>query len=298
LWVLILFFAVRGGFSFARKDESKAIKASIKDMASSQDKKRAVELNAVSFAEGFTRAFVEYDGDEAEHRNNLNKYISSDTRLVSSTAKTVILKVTPVKSEWLGDKKILVDCVARVMCVEKTDVVSPTPIQSVSTKPGKSKAPKSKSTPAADTGTKVNEICLRVPVSIKSDGFVIENMPTFVAITSKSGQQSEVEEGGERIEDDGIRDITKSFITAYCRGDKTEISYYMLPESKKIEGLGNNFTFGEINTFELRKKDNKYFINVTYLVDSPVGSYLQGMQIIMVNKDKRYLVESLNTVIK
>ena len=79
---------------------------------------------------------------------------------------------------------------------------------------------------------------------------------------------------------------------------KPKSGYYMLPDSTKIKGLGNNFTFKEFDKLELKKKDDKYFANATYVVENPSGSYIQGMQIIFVFKDKKYLIEKLNTVIK
>ena len=122
LWVLVLFIITRGVFSFMRKDESKAIKASIKEMANSQDKKRLVELNAVSFAESFTKAFVEYDGDETAYKNNISKYVSSDFKVGSSAANAEVMEIIPAKSEWLGDKKILIDCIVKVKYSGKVNV--------------------------------------------------------------------------------------------------------------------------------------------------------------------------------
>ena len=82
--------------------------------------------------------FLEYDGDETEHRNNLDRYVSSDVRLMSNTAKTIVLEVMPVKNEWLGDKKILVDCIVRVVCTEKVNTQSPSPKPTASSKQAKS----------------------------------------------------------------------------------------------------------------------------------------------------------------
>lgn len=301
LWVLVLFVITRGVFSFMRKDESKAIKESIKEMANSQDKKRLVELNAVSFAEGFTRAFVEFDGDETAYKSNISKYIPIDFKLSGNTINSEVIDIIPTKSEWIGDKKILVDCVAKVKFGEKVNV-SP----SLTVKPSGTPSASSTGTPSStqttpkpqNSGNKIAEICLRVPVSVNSDGFLVESNPLFVANETKSTQRSEIEDEGEIVRDEGIKEIVKSFITAYCRGDGTELSYYTLPDGLKIKGLGNNFTFKEIDKFDLKKNGDKYFANVTYVVESSTGTYLQGMQIVFVLKDKKYLIEKLNTVIK
>jgi hypothetical protein len=315
LWLVVIFVVIRGIASMMRKDQTASLKTLIAANAKEQDVKRKGEFGTNSFAENFTRAFIEFNGDDEVYKENLAKYVSSEFKPNTNTARTAVLSVTAVKTDWIGENKVLVDCLVRfttnlpaynaqtslpaynaqaslpaynAQASSKTTAVTPKP------------TPTAVESPTSTSGTKnnVEEMCLRVPISIKDDGkYIIESRPTFVANNLKSSQRDESQMDGTRVENEDIREITKTFLKSYCEDNSTSISYYMV-DSSKIKGLDGVFTFRDIDTFELKKNGDKFNADVTYYVEGSAGRYIQEMQIVFVYKDNRYLIEKLNTVIK
>jgi hypothetical protein len=303
LWLIVIFIAIRGITSMLRKDESASLKTLIAANAKEQETKRKGELGTNSFAENFTRAFIEFNGDDAIYKENLAKYVLSDFKPLTNTARTAVLSVTAVRTDWIGENKVLIDCLVRFttdsnQTTTVTSKITPTPTATKSPFPSPSTT--TQGTPNAKDNTKdnVKEMCLRVPISIKDDGkYVVESKPTFVANDFRSSQQDGTKMDGTKVENNDIREITKTFLKSYCEDNPTSISYYMADNSK-IKGLDGVFTFKDIDTFELKQNGDKYNADVTYYIEGSAGRYIQEMQIVFICKDKKYLIEKLNTVIK
>ena len=308
LWLMMLLIIARGITSFLKKDQSSSLKALIAENAKAQDNKRIDELGTNSFAENFTRAFIEFNGDPETYKNNLSKYASSQFKTSINTARTAVINVTAVRNDWIGNNKVLVDCFVRFMTDSNQTVVvtatsatpkaTPTKNKSVSPSPSTSDSQSTQDTQNS-TQNNVKEVYLRVPVSIKDGGkYIVESSPTFVANDSRSDQQDTSQMDGTRVEKPEIREIAETFLKSYCEDNSTSISYYMADNNSKIKGLDGSFAFKNIDTFELKQNGDKYNADIAYYVEGSAGKYIQEMQIVFIYKNNRYLIEKLNTVIK
>jgi hypothetical protein len=311
LWILLIFLVFRGVILTVNPVDTEGLKKYVDAELKKQAEQQKNSVSASTFAENALRVFFEYHGDNNEYKARLQDYFSQS--IVTSASRESTTRVNDVRTvnQRVKDNLILVDC---KVITENNHPYRPmafySPGSSASPSPTPSEKPNSKKTsPSQKTSPKPNnqtdgmfeqnEFYIRVYVSVKDGKYLVESYPTFVNAPVKSSESSIIETDGDKIERgkeyDEIQESAKSFLKTYCEGSSADLSFFFAKKENAINSLGGIYIFSGIEKFELMKSNGKYVARVTYKTDnSSLGFVMQYMKIIFIEKDGKFMVESVD----
>ncbi|HYF95149.1 MAG TPA: conjugal transfer protein [Symbiobacteriaceae bacterium] len=139
-------------------------------------------------------------------------------------------------------------------------------------------------------------LALSVPVSAWKGGFAVSAYPAFVPVPlDKPDAEMGAPDPGEVVSetDAEVRDLLLGFLKAYTGGTPAEIRYYLLP-GVELPGLGGQFAFRDLLSFQLRKDGERYWAAaVALLRDSASGADYRQHLLLELSKGERWYIKDI-----
>jgi len=274
LWICLIFLTTKGIISIL--NPNKLSKEDIKIETSKNTASKIIEDNAVSFAENFTKEYLSYYGDEDEYKKRISLFTSNNLDFENTTPFNVTY-VNAINHYWSGKNTILVDCVIR---------------GSVYNPEGKDK-----------TVVKIPDekvYYLRIAVSVFDGNFLISDYPTFISSPSKIQLETTNNIDGTELDDENkknnIKNVITSFLTAYNRGQNTEMKYFA--ENLQIKESGKPFDFESLKDIQINwNEKDEFYVKTSYYVSKDGSRFTQNMEFKLKMKTDKYIITKYNTKI-
>lgn len=295
LWIFIVFVMLRGVGSMLRGSEASKIQTTINQFTEDEKKLKKTEIEATSFAKAFSIEYLTFTGNSLDYSDRLDKYTNLEFNSLNPRDKIEALGAEAMRVEWVNKDILLVDCKVKVKYQPQDAAEGVT--ANVYSKPGTQPQP----TPQKI----IKDTYIRIPVTTKDYKYIIQNFPTFIPAETRAEPQ-EFERPGKDVKAEDLEQIQKvieSFIKIYYEGSPTEISYFMV-DNKQLTGLNKAYTFkklvdGSLTVKQPNPQELKYSVNVQYEVISDGGQvFTQNMDLSVILKDGKYLVNQFNTILK
>ncbi|MCX7748706.1 MAG: conjugal transfer protein [Clostridia bacterium] len=295
LIVFMAFILLRGVTSVLRPNSTVTAREVIESYTSQKGYKEKVEFEAPAFAKMFATEYFTYDtttSSDESYIERLKKYTNIEFPQPSGNAKSEVINIEAYRVEWRGDKTVNVDCKVKVRCAVKQVYTYQIPQSTPSGYIKPSPPPALK---------QVDEIYMRVPVAESNGKYIVDGYPLFLPGEDRSSESTAAIKGTDVSEDvqKEITSMLESFLKTYCIGNSTEISYF-LQDSGEPYGLNGKFSFKELkrNDLQIKESGGQYLVSAVFTVENAAGiEFLQGIQLIVIEKDKKYLIVKYNSKI-
>lgn len=271
LWILIAFLILRGVASLFGKTTSESIGITVQQKLTANKKQDQIKTEAAAFAEGFSEEYMTYKGnDTEEYQERLSKYLSSYASAlepsISGNCDVQAIRATAIKCSFYSTNQVNVDVRVKVKYSQST-----------------------------------KDIFLRVPVIENGGKYTIEDLPMVIPaqeiaaldVNNYSGTAATDNETSE------IKKMLQNFLQTYCRGNDTELNYFMSDSSTKIKGLKGSFNFKSIDDVKVfyMKDKNSYLVLCSYTITDINSNqdFKQDIHVHVTKQDGRYYVKDIDT---
>lgn len=150
-----------------------------------------------------------------------------------------------------------------------------------------------------EENTKV--VYVKVPIRYVEGQYIVDDYPVFDVDMEKPEIDLLIYEGEKSVEESvkkKLREVLENFFDTYSKGNKVQISYYML-DNKQVKGLEGKFLFENIRTLEIYESQNINEVVAVceiIMMDPDVGTRFTQRYLVQLKNntaDKRWYVMSL-----
>jgi len=283
LWVVVAFLVLRGVGTYLKPNSANTVTDIVESYKTEKDYTDRIDFEASAFARMFAIEYMTYKGDNTDYDNRMKKYSNLDF-IGAYNDKIDALSGEAYRIEWRGKDKVNVDVKLRVRYTVKQ--------QQDTLKVGEA--------PKPDIVT-VNDVYLRIPVYASNGKYLVEDYPVFIPEPGKGAKPEKTKQGKDVSSDikAKIQSAVENFLKTYCSGNSVEMSYYLADINKTENGLGKRYNFKKLilEEFEARELESgKYLVSTQYEVEDSINNqvFKQAIQIKIVVKDNKYLIDSFN----
>lgn len=292
-WGMLLFFFVRGVMVSLRPDNTAQAVEAINGFKTEFSGYKELDSELLAFAENFTRDYLSYDSSDREgvvYRAALEQYTTPGIAGQAFSSKkdgsaAEVLYVKAYRKEAYSSTQTDVYVLAGVRYRFKAGENAP-------------------ATPAPGDGTasETVETVLKVPIALKDNRYIVEDLPAFVSDNNKMTNFEAISyDGTEYSKEDRAEVLTSldNFFKAYYEGEQSVINYYLAPDAdkSKFAGMGGKLSYIKLDDkFMLYETGGKLLaIGSVYIQDRAGNEVAQNFNLTLISKDGRYYVETMDT---
>lgn len=270
LWVLLIFFFVKGVIASIRPDPTKKILDEVNERIKISQSDSNEESIVRAFAEAFSMEYFTYNaGKSEEYTTRLGKFMSVEAIGALSSSISVDSKsisAIAINIEKQEEENFNVTVQAKVNY---------------------------------QNGDKDRFII--VPVKYIENNCIVDDIPLFVSSPELPYLDQGMLDGvlAESTTSREIETMLKSFLKVYTSGEEGEIKYY-LTEDIRLSGLRGAFTFKSLSDLRVyidESKNDSYIALVNYFVEDNDNKnvFKQRVKLDIKYKDNRYYISKLDT---
>ncbi len=242
LWVILVFFFVKGLFNTFRPDTLTEARTLIEDFNGQLEESKKINQEISAFAQNFVREYLTYEaGKEEEYKKRLSSYIANSGSLDGMEiyrGEASAEYVQAYRMEQYSPQKWDVYVLAAVEYVTLT---------------------------GQDEQISQQETCLKVPVLANEEGMIVESLPMFLNDSVLLESYNAAEYSGTPVDEQTTGAVTTAvtnFLEAYYGQNETAIEYYLSQDAdrEQFTGLGGKYIFYKMNSLKCYQEPGESII--------------------------------------
>jgi hypothetical protein len=284
-WGILIVFFLRGVVVSLQPTDEQQVKETIDNFKREFAAFKGENEEIMAFAQNFAREYLTYSANGGdEHKSRLQPYISNRINSLSDitdfSGSATANYVQAYRKELYAPDQYDVYVLADVSYMTtQTDGGITT------------------------TVTTVTPTYLKIPVYAGNGGYIVEDLPVFVADSLLMGNYSPRSVSLARASDAevaAIKTALLNFLTAYYEADQSVIDYYLSPAADKSTfwGLNGRYRFDRLDALSCYALDsNEYLCLVGFFIKdgiNDVGLY-QEFNLLIRSEGTRYYIKDMDT---
>lgn len=288
LWAILGFIFIKGVIVSIRPDPTVEVNNTIDTFKSEFSGYQEQDNEILAFAQNFAVQYLTYSsGNETNYAENLKQYCTDTIsnagyKFPSGTSATVIYANAYRKEEYSStqtDVWVLLNVEYKSKVVNDEGIVSET--------------------------TSLETTILKIPISMKNNTYIIEDLPAFVNDSIKlNGYQPEQYKGKECNSDvtASIKVALTNFFKAYYEQPQEVINYFLAPAAdiNQFTGLNGRVSFERISAirayYTSETTTTDFLVVITISVTDKNGVQVnQNFNLNVLLKDNQYYIVEMNT---
>lgn len=285
-WALLLFIFIKGVVHMLTPSaDADEVRQMLNDFKAQYENNSQENEGVYSFAQNFVKEYLTYSNDyEEEYKERIKQYVTDELyskELLDFKGNSEVTYVEAYKKEQYSENQVDVYVVADVQYA----------IQQIS-EDGEN----------YDTLIKTGTSIVKVPVYIRNNKYVVEDIPEFINDDMKLENHESQEYAAERITDENeiesVEEFLNNFFKAYYEEDQSVIDYYIKQGiEENFIGLQGRYLFVEISELRLyQDAEENTAITFIKVKDSVNDATLSQSMNLKLQKDgDRYYITDINT---
>lgn len=287
IWVIFIFFAVRGAMALVKPDPINEMKANEKKFQEKIAKDSAIEERSFAFAEDFAREyFTLFDGKYDDYKNRLNGYMLRDVvERLDTKGCMEVQSVSAYDFKRYSDNQL--DIFLHAVVLYKVEVKSQTPTKDELELKNK------------EYTTSKRDIYIDIPIYYtNAREMVVEDIPLIVSKPSIANIDEVKYLSNDTLSGNSVNEVRNSlteFFKSYYQETQTQVDYFLtVPGS--IRGADGQYKFNSMDECTVYDLGNGTYKAIVVLKVDDVGKvFRQQVNVNLIYKNDRYMIDSLDT---